>query len=135
MTLLASLREPRRHVIGVRRPLVILQMAAGAGRGVQCVIVVDVAVAAQARWHRMGSAQRESRARMIEGRIQPRRGVVALLAGLREVRRNVVGIRRPLKIFQMARDAGGVRNVVVVVDVAVRTLPRRHRVHARQRER
>ncbi len=44
---------------------------------------------------------------------------MALLAGLREVRRRVVRIRRALEILQVARDAGRRGDVVVVVDVAV----------------
>ena len=78
----------------------------------------------------MRSRQGESGARMIERRIQPRGRVVALLAGLREVRGYVIRIRRALVVLQVARHAGRIRDAVIIVHVAVGTLPRRHRVHA-----
>jgi len=59
---------------------------------------------------------------------------MTLLAGLREIRGDVIGIGRALKIRQMARDTGGDRNVVVVVHVAVGALPRGYGVHTGQRE-
>ena len=59
---------------------------------------------------------------------------MALIAALREVRRHVIGIRRALVILQVAGDASGAREVVIVVDVAIGALPRRNRVHAGQRE-
>ena len=46
----------------------------------------------------------------------------------------MVRIRRALKILQMARDARGHCKVVVVINMAVRALPGRHRMHASQRE-
>ena len=71
---------------------------------------------------------------MIEGRTVPTRGAMALLAGLGESRLHVVGILRPLEIFQVAADAVriGFRQVVIVVDVALGALHRR--VRAGQRE-
>ena len=56
---------------------------------------------------------------------------MAGLAGLRESALHVVGIRRVLEIRQVARDAGRGREVVVVVDVAIGALPRRHGVRVR----
>lgn len=59
---------------------------------------------------------------------------MALLAGLRKVRRNVVGIGSALEIFQVAGDARRRGEVVVVVAMAVGALPRRHTVKAGQRK-
>ncbi len=53
---------------------------------------------------------------------------MALLAGLRKVCRDVIRVRRALKILQMARDASGSCEIVVIVDVAIRALSRRHHV-------
>ncbi len=109
-------------------------MARDTGRAGQVVVVVHVAVGALPRRDRMRTRQREARAVVIESRIQPRSRAVALIAGLRKIRRDVIRVRRPLKIFQVAGHAGGAGQVVVVVDVAVGAQPRRHRVHAGQSE-
>ena len=69
---------------------------------------------------------------MIEHRIGPQVRVVTLLASLGEAGSHVVGIRCSLEVFQVAADTSGRRQVVVVVDVAIRTLPRRYRVHPGQ---
>ena len=105
-------------------------MARDTGRAGQVVVVVHVTVGALPRRDRMRTRQREARAVVIESRIQPRSRAVALIAGLREIRRDVIRVRRPLKVLQMAADAGARREVVVVVDVAIGAQPRRHRVHA-----
>ena len=47
----------------------------------------------------------------------------------------MIGIRRTLVILQVTGDAGRAVQVVVIVDVAIGALPRRHGVHSRQRER
>ena len=64
---------------------------------------------------------------MIKVRTHPRRRVVALRAGLREARLHVVRISGALEILQVARHASRirVRQIVVVVDVALRALRRR----------
>ena len=59
---------------------------------------------------------------------------MAGLAGLREGTGNVVGIGRALEILQVAGNAGARRQIVVAVDVAVGTEPRRYCVRAGQRE-
>ena len=73
---------------------------------------------------RVDSRQRESSGRVIEGRVCPRRGVVALLTSLREAGLHVVRIRRSLEVLEVATDARCVRRrqVVVVVDMALRAL-------------
>ena len=45
--------------------------------------------------------QREAGRGVVECRIQPGAGAVALLAGLREIRRHVIRIRRALKVIQV----------------------------------
>ncbi len=82
----------------------------------------------------MRSGERETGAVVVKRGVQPGSRVMALVAGLGEVRRHMVWISRSLIILQVTTDAGCGRQVVVVVDVAIRALPRRHRVHAGQRE-
>jgi hypothetical protein len=132
VALLAGLREIRRHVIGIRRALKVIQVAGHARRAGQVVVVIDVAIGALARRHRVQSRQRKPGAVVIEGCVQPGAGAVALLAGLREIRRDVIRIRRALEILQVAGHARRTRQVVVVVDVAIGALPRRHGVKSGQ---
>jgi hypothetical protein len=114
------------------RRVVIVLMTADAGRVGKVVVVVDVAIGALARRHGMASRQREAGRVVIEGRIEPGTRAVALIAGLGEVSGNVVRIRRALKVFQVAGYARRARQIVVVVEVAVGTLPRRNRMQSRQ---
>ncbi len=134
VALVAGLREVRRHVIGIGGSLVVLQVAGRAGRAVQVVIVVDVAIGAGARRDRVQSGKREPGAVVIKRGIQPGAGAVALVAGLREVRCDVVGIGGSLVVLQVAGRAGRAVQVVVVVDVAVGAGARRNGVQAGQRE-
>jgi len=106
MTGVAGLREVRADVVRIGRALEILQVAVDAGRAGQAVIVVDVAIGTDARRNRMQAGERESRVVVVEGRIEPVGGVVAGIAGLREVRRHVVGIRGALEVLQVAVHAG-----------------------------
>ena len=46
----------------------------------------------------------------------------------------MIRIRRALEVGQVTRNAGCRRDVVIVVDVAIRTLSRRNRVRSRKRE-
>lgn len=59
---------------------------------------------------------------------------MALLAGLREVSGNVIGIRCALEIFQVARHARRAAEIVVIVDVTVRALARGHGVSSAERK-
>ena len=76
-------------------------------------------IGAGARRHRVQSGQREPSAVVVERRVHPVAGAVALLAGLWEVRSRVVGIRGSLEILQVARHAPGAVQSVVVVDVTI----------------
>ncbi len=65
-------------------------------------------IGAGARWHGVQSGEREPGAVVVELRVRPVAGVMALLASLREVRSRVVGIGGSLEILQVARHARGV---------------------------
>ena len=130
----ASLREVRGYVIRIRCALKVGQVASHAGRAIQVVVVVDVAVCTQTRWHRVQAGQREPGAVVVEGRVQPRRCAVARIASLGEVPRHVIRVRCALEIGHMAGNTGCAIQGVVVIHVAVDTLPRRHRVQTGQRE-
>jgi len=134
VALITALRKVRRHVVGIRGSLVILQVTAHAGRGGQVVVVVDVAVAALPRWNRVRPGQRESGAVVIERRIQPGGRVVALITALRKVRRHMIGIRCALVVLQVTGHTSGAGEVVIVVQVAVSALPRWHCVHTGEGE-
>ncbi len=84
VALLAGLREIRLHVVRIRRPLEILQVAADAGRVRAGQIVVAVHVALRALQRGMSTGQRESRGRVIERCRRPVRRGMALLTSLRE---------------------------------------------------
>lgn len=133
---LAGRREKLRlrRVARVRGVVVVRLVAADAGRRQCGVVAVDMAIGALSRGHRMGSGQGKRRIVVIEGGIRPDRRVMAQLALLRESRSDVIGIRRALEVFQMARDACGAVQTVVVIDVAIRALARGHRVRAGQGE-
>jgi len=86
---------------------VIVLMARYAGRARQVVVVVNVAIGALARRNGVVTSQYEACAVVVEGCVEPRRRVVALVAALGEVRCNVIRIRSSLIVLQMARHAGG----------------------------
>lgn len=131
---LAGLRESLLRVIRIGRVLIILQVARDTRVRGQVVVVVGVAIRTLARRNRVHPCQREIDAIVIEACRRPPRGGVALSAVLREIRGYVVRVRRALKILQVATHTRRRRQVVIVVDVAIRALPRRNRVHSRQRE-
>ena len=129
MTSFASKREARRLMRhGTDRIVVVRLVARHACRAIEAVIVVNVAVRTLPRRNGVTACQRESGTGVVERRIHPVRGVVTCIASLREIGRHVVRIRRALIILQMARHACRAVQAVVVVDVAIGTLPRRHRV-------
>jgi hypothetical protein len=71
---------------------------------------------------------------MVKGRGCPRYGGVALRAVRREVRRDVVGVRSALEILEVTGYASRAGQVVVIVDVTIGALARRHRMSTAQRE-
>ena len=67
----------------VRGAGVILLMTRVTQRAVQRVVIVDVAVCADARWHRVHPCQLEAGAVVVKSTIRPLHRVVAGLAGRR----------------------------------------------------
>lgn len=142
------------HVIRVGRLLIILQVAANAGGGGQVVVVGSVAVGALARRHGVRVGQRKSHQVVIEFRIQPGIGGVAILACDGKHSRDVVRSSRILKVGLMAgitigrhraevavssvlvasvaidggMGSGQREAIVVVLNIANRDLPSAHRV-------
>ena len=99
VTNVASLRKSAGDMVGTRSALEVLQVAGHAGRAGQVVVIVDVAVGAGSRWHRMQAGQRETGGVVIKRGIQPGARAMALLAGLREIRADVIRIGRALKVL------------------------------------
>ena len=127
---LAGGGEAGRHVIGVVGGQIlnlVTRIAVGRER---CVVVVHVATGA--RYGRMCSHERERRVVMVEGRGLPRRCAVADVALLGKSSSHVIRIRRALVILQVATHAGGIRQVVIPVDVTIAAL--QFQVPSRQRE-
>jgi len=127
---LAGCREVRSDVVRIGRAVVIRHVAQVARAAGQVVVVVDVALGALQV--RMTSGQRKAHGIVIEARRLPRGCVVAELAGLRDVRRHVIGIGRLLIIRKMASAAGCRRALKVVPGVA--GIAGQRSVHAGQRE-
>ena len=129
MTDFARSGESSRGVGGIIGTRVIFLMARITKRAVQGVIAIDVAVGAGTRRHHVGARQLESCARVIEGAVGPAYGIVATFAGGREARRGMSHWAYGIRVISlMARYTCGARQVVVVVDMAIRTLTRRDRV-------
>ena len=103
VTNLALLRNPGRHVIRIRRPLEIPQVARNA-RG-RCEIEVAIRVALITLQLRVSTGQGETNRIMIEAGGLPGRGRMAILAGLRKSERHVIRAAGFLKIQQVAADA------------------------------
>ena len=134
MALLASLGEVSTDVTRAGRSLVVLQVAGHARCRIQAVVIIDVAISTGSRRYSVQPCKREAGTGVIECRIHPVAGVVALVASLREIRRNVIGIRRSLVILEVATDAGRCIQRVVIVDVAVGAGTWRHSVQTGQRK-
>jgi len=128
VTGIAGLWEIRADVIRVRRSLVVLEMAGYARGAVQIVVVVDMAIGAGARRNCVQSRKRESGAGVVERRVHPVGGVVTGIATLREIRSNVIRIRRSLVVLEMAGYTCRAIQAVVVVDMAIGAGARRNRV-------
>ncbi len=117
------------------RIVVIGLVARNAGRIRDVVIVVDVAIGALTWRHQVIAGQRKRGLRVIKGRWLPcTRGVADFASLQRNLQTRGCRIGRALEVFQVARNARRSRQIVVPIDVAIRTLPRRNRVHAGQRE-
>ena len=132
MTLLAGCRETR-----VRnrcsRGIEVVLVATDASRACEIEVVINVTVCALPRRHQVRAGKRKSGGRVIELAAGPRDHVMTLLASGRETRvRNRCS--RGIEVVLVATDARRTRDVVVVVDMAVRTLPRGHHVCTCQRE-
>ena len=129
VALLASLRETRLHVVGIGGALEVFQVTRNTGRVGAGQVVVAIHVTLHALQRSMRTRQGEASGRVVKGRTGPRRGVVALLAGLGEPSRHVVGIGGALEVFQVATHASRIRTgeVVVIVNVALCALHRRVR--------
>src|ERR1700757_3684423 len=91
MTDLALLRESPLHVVGIRSPLIILQMAGDARGTSQIEVIAPVALGALQV--RVSTCQREAHRVVIEACRLPSRGAMALLAGLGQPESHMVGIR------------------------------------------
>lgn len=116
----ASLRHAGLHVVGIRGALEVLQVTRDAGGIGQVVVPVDVTLRALQGHVRTG--QREACLGVIEGGIRPRCGSVAALAGLRHARLYVIRVVGSLVVLEVAGHAGGISQVVVPVDMTLRTL-------------
>lgn len=123
-----------RRVSRIRRVVVVGLVAADTGRGQRRVVVVDVTIGAHTRGNRVRTGQGKGSVVVIESRIGPDRRVVAHFARRRVSRGRVNGTRRAVVIFLVARVTQCAVQGIVVVGVAIGTLPRRHRMRSRQLE-
>ena len=129
----AGSRESRRDVIRVCRVLIVRPVAPVAVRGQRRVVVVDVAIDAGARRHQVRTGQREPRLAVIKRGVGPFHSVVTDLARLRKPCLGVVRAVGVVVVGQVAGDARRIFQRVIVVDVAVLALARRHHVGSGQR--
>ena len=123
-----------RRVAWVGRVVVVRLVTADASRGQSRVVIVDVAVAALSRRHGMRASQRKRSVVVIERGVGPDARVMTDLAGGGETRRSMRRIVGAGVILLMARIAQNAVQGIVVVDMAISTQPRRHRVSTGQRK-
>lgn len=129
MALLASLREPAGHVVGVRRFLESSKVARRTLRGSPNVAAAHVALGTL----HGGVCTRKWKCRLgvVKLSIAPGRRVMALHARLRNPCHGVVRIGRLLKVGQMAGNALRGQSGKLAAGMALRAL----RVHVRARQR
>ena len=136
VTHLAGLREVAGHVIRISSAVEVFQVAVGARR-VRCgqaVVVVDVTLRALHAGC-VEAGQWPTCRRVIKLGVSPVRRIVALLAGGRESKLDMVyRCGRAVVIVLVTADARGAAQRVVVVDVAHHACHRRVSVEASQRE-
>jgi hydrogenase maturation factor len=105
------------RVIRIGRSLEVFQVTGYARSRGQ--VVISVGVALRALHLRMRTRQRKRRPGMIETGRLPGRRRMADFALLRHASRDVIRIRRSLKIFDVTRDASSGGYVVVAIGVAL----------------
>lgn len=133
VALLTRRREAQLNVVHRRgRVVIVLLVAADAGRAAQRVIVIDVAHHARNRGIRVEARQRETYRAVIESRRHPSIRRVALLAIRRESRPGVHRVVRLLEIRLVAVHTSCVGGAQVVVIVRVTACARRGRMHPGQ---
>ncbi len=129
VALLARRREVCTDVIDRRFRVVVIVLMTAYATGIgDVVVVIDMTICALAWGHGVHASQGEAGLGVVEACRRPSAGGVAHLAGLREVLLHVIGIGRALVVLEVARNARRVGDVVVVIDVAIAALARRHRV-------
>ena len=72
MALSAGLGKACRDVVRICRALIVLQMAAYAGRAGQVEVVVDVTIGTLARWDGVSTSERKTCRAVVEVRMEPR---------------------------------------------------------------
>jgi len=130
----AGERELRAHVIDRRLGVVVVRLVARDATGLRNVVVaVDVAIGTRARRYGVRSRQCPAGLRVIKLAVHPVNVVVAGFAGERELCAHVIDRSLGVVVVRLvARNAAGLRNVVVAVDVAIATSARRHGMRSRQ---
>jgi len=126
VAVLAGSREELRlrGMAGVGGVVVVGLMATDTRGWQRRVVIVDMAVGAHARRHQVRTGKGEGCVAVIERRVCPDDGVVAEFARSRESGRTVRRIVRASVVVLMARIAEGAVQRIIVVDMAVRALPR-----------